>query len=212
MAGTLSGDGVVLIGRSSSHFTRVARIFAEELGVPYEFQVVTDLLALAPAGFGGNPALRVPMLKTGSGDWFGSIGICRELARCAARELRVVWPEQLRTPLLSNAQELVLQAMATEVELIVAGLNAAPTPHLTKRRAGLEASVGWLNDHVDAVLAMMPERDLSFLETTLFCLAEHLSFREVLAMAPFERLAGFARIFAQRPAARATPFAFDVAG
>lgn len=211
MAGTSDGDDVILIGRSSSHFTRVARVFAAELGVRYEFQVVPDLLATVPAGFGGNPALRVPMLRTGAGEWFGTIGICRELARRATHQLRVVWPEQLLTPLLSNAQELVLQAMATEVELIVAGLGAAPTPHLTKRRASLEASVGWLNEHVDEVVAALPERDLSFLETTLFCLAEHLSFREVLATAPFPRLLAFSRHFAQRPAARATPFAFDVA-
>jgi hypothetical protein len=121
-----------------------------------------------------------------------------------------VWPEQLVTPLLSNAQELVLQAMATEVELILAGPETQATPHLVKRRASLEVSVGWLNEHVDEVVAALPERELSFLETTLFCLTEHLPFRDVLATAPFRRLEAFARDFAQRPAARATPFAFDV--
>ena len=29
---------IVLVGRSSSHFTRVARIFALELGVPHSFR------------------------------------------------------------------------------------------------------------------------------------------------------------------------------
>jgi len=207
---TAAADGdVVLLGRSSSHFTRVARIFADELGVAYEFQVASDLMALERARFGGNPALRLPILKTPAGEWFGSMAICRELSRRATREVRVVWPEQLVTPLLSNAQELVLQAMATEVELIVAGRGAPATPHLIKRRASLESSVGWLNERVDEVVAALPEREASFLETTLFCLTEHLRFREVLETAPFQRLEAFARDFAQRPAARATPFAFD---
>jgi glutathione S-transferase len=209
MAGA-SDDDVVLLGRSSSHFTRVTRIFAAELGVAYQFQVASDLMATECARFGGNPALRLPVLKTAAGEWFGSMPICRELSRRATREVRVVWPEQLVTPLLSNAQELVLQAMATEVELILAGPETQATPHLVKRRASLEVSVGWLNEHVDEVVAALPERELSFLETTLFCLTEHLPFRDVLATAPFRRLEAFARDFAQRPAARATPFAFDV--
>ena len=33
----------VIIGRSSSHFTRVARIFAAEMRVDYAFRVVADL-------------------------------------------------------------------------------------------------------------------------------------------------------------------------
>jgi glutathione S-transferase len=187
----------------------VARIFAAELGVAHEFQVASDLMALERARFGGNPALRLPILKTPAGEWFGSMAICREFSRRATRQVRVVWPEQLMTPLLSNAQELVLQAMATEVELIMVGREAAATPHLIKRRASLETSVAWLNERVDGVVAALPDRELSFLETTLFCLTEHLRFREVLETAPFQRLEAFARDFAQRPAARATPFAFD---
>lgn len=202
-------SALVLVGRSSSHFTRVARLFAVELGLSYDFEVVTDLLSAAAHGFGDNPALRLPVLKTPAGHWFGSLAICRELARCATRKLIVVWPEQLVTPLLSNAQELVLQAMGTEVELIMSGRGAAPTPHLTKRRASLEASVRWLDERVDDVVASLPARDLSFLEVTLFCLAEHLAFREVLAMEPFRRLQAYAQLFGERPSARATPFVFD---
>lgn len=201
---------VTLVGRSSSHFTRVARMFAAELAVPYDFQIATELLATAPDRFGGNPALRLPVLRTQAGEWFGTLGICRELARRARREVHLVWPEQLATPLLSNAQELVLQAMATEVELIMSR-GAERTPHLAKRQASLEASVSWLNEHVDVIVAGLPARDLSFLETTLFCLGEHLEFREVLSISPYRELSAFCDELGQRDSARSTPFAFDVA-
>lgn len=200
---------MILFGRSSSHFTRVVRLFAVELGVTYQLRVVADLLATTPKGFGENPALRLPVLETPTGQWFGALAISRELARRARREVRIVWPEQLVTPLLSNAQELAVQAMSTEVELIMSGKGAAQTPHLTKRRASLEASMRWLDERVDDVVAALPDRDLSYLEVALFCLVEHLSFREVLATEPFPRLLAFARQFGERPSASATPFAFD---
>ena len=47
-------DQCTIIGRSSSHFTRVTRIFAAELGVPYTLQVVPDLLSCDAADYGGN--------------------------------------------------------------------------------------------------------------------------------------------------------------
>lgn len=201
---------LALVGRSSSHFTRVARIFAAELGVAHDFEVVSDLMASSPDRFGGNPALRLPVLRTPEGEWFGTLNICRELARRSSQARRIVWPEQLLTPLLANAQELVLQAMATEIELIMSGLErAAPTPHLAKRRASLEASVKWLDQHVAQIVLGLPARDLSFLETTLFCFTQHLSFRQVLSTAPFHHLTTFCQAFAQRPAAQATPFVFD---
>src|SRR5690554_2468986 len=43
----------VIFGRSSSHFTRVTRIFAEELDVPYSLEVVRDLLSTDANDYGG---------------------------------------------------------------------------------------------------------------------------------------------------------------
>jgi glutathione S-transferase len=199
-----------IVGRSSSHFTRVARIFALELAVEHAFEPVHDLRGLAAGNYGGNPALRMPVLKAGDDTWFGALNICRALARASAQPLRVVWPEQLTAPLLANAQELTVQAMGTAVDLIMSKDAAAPgSDFVGKRRASLENSVRWLDDRVDAVLAALPPRDLSYLEVTLFCLARHLAFREVLATAPFARLNAFCDIFEQRSSARATPFMFD---
>jgi glutathione S-transferase len=199
-----------LVGRSSSHFTRVVRLFALELGVTHGFEIVHDLGSLSARDYAANPSLRVPILKDSERVWFGALNICRELARASTAQVRIVWPEQLETPLLANAQELTVQAMASEVEVIMSGDATAPnTPFANKRRASLESSVRWLNEHVDAVLAALPERDLSYLEATLFCLTEHLAFRQVLSTEPFERLSAFCAGFAERASARATPFLFD---
>ncbi|HYP86756.1 MAG TPA: glutathione S-transferase N-terminal domain-containing protein, partial [Polyangiaceae bacterium] len=154
-----------IVGRSSSHFTRTVRIFALELGVAHSFQVARNLSSLAAADFGDNPALRLPILKDESGVWFGALNICRQLARASSAPGRIVWPEQLTTPLLANAQELTVQAMASAVDLIMSRDSVAPTSSfVAKRRASLESSVSWLDQHVDAVLAALPERDSSYLE------------------------------------------------
>src|SRR3954447_1075322 len=111
---------LTLVGRSSSHHTRIARIFAVELAVDCTLEVVRDLMSLDPADYAGNPALKLPNLRSDEGVWFGALPICRELARRSRGTVSVTWPEQLTGPLLANAQELTSQAMATEVGLILA--------------------------------------------------------------------------------------------
>ncbi|HEX2871408.1 MAG TPA: glutathione S-transferase N-terminal domain-containing protein [Polyangiaceae bacterium] len=201
-----------IVGRSSSSFTRVARIFAEELGVPYRLQVVPDLKSLEVDDYGGNPALKVPSLRSGDTTWFGALSICRELARISARSSRIVWPEELAQPLLANAQELVLHAMSTEVGLIMSGTGeqAPDSPHRVKLTQSLINSLSWLDANVGAALAALPaERDLSYLEVTLFCLVTHLDFRKVLPTAPHLELSAFRRVFGARPAALSTEYRFD---
>lgn len=223
--GSSSGSSLVLVGRSSSHFTRVARIFAAELDVPVELQVTRDLLSLDAADYGDNPALKIPTLRTPEGVWFGALNICRELARRAPHKRNIVWPEALTTPLLSNAQELTLHAMATEVNLVLAGARAPqgtsggqsaisdpPPAHVTKMRTSLLGTVEWLERSASAVLAALPpERDLSFLEVCLFCLVRHLEFRGVLSTEPFASLRAFSDQFETRASAQQTPFVFDAA-
>jgi glutathione S-transferase len=203
---------LTLVGRSSSHFTRVTRMFAAELDVSYELRVVPDLRSLSAADYAGNPALRLPILKSPRGDWFGALNICRELARLSERTPSVVWPEQLDQPLLANAQELTLQAMATEVSLIMAqasGLEPNATA-LDKQRTSLANLTVWLDEHVDAVVAALPRsRDLSFLEVALFCYATHLEFRAVLPLADYPRLHGFCGTYGERASAQSTLYRFD---
>jgi glutathione S-transferase len=202
----------VIIGRSSSHFTRIARIFAAELGVDYTFQVVRDLMSSNPEDYGGNPALRIPVLRTPQGNWFGALNISRELWRRSSSRPRVVWPEDLDKPLLANAQELALQSMAAEVSLIMdkaAGVSETST-HDAKLRKGLLNMMAWLEENVSAALAALPpQRDLSYLEVTLFCLVTHLEFREVLPTASYSELNRFRQQFETRASAQATTFRFD---
>ena len=203
---------MVVYGRSSSHFTRIPRIFAAELQVDYEFGPIPDLMSTDPDDYGGHPALKMPTLHTDEGIWFGSLPICRELAACSELDLDIVWPEDLQRPVAANAQELVLTAMSGEVGLIMGKASgvAADNSHQTKLRASLLGAMEWLElNAVRAIATLAPERDLSFLEVSLFCLIEHVEFREVLSLDPYPELRAFARHFGARSSAKATGFKFD---
>jgi glutathione S-transferase len=211
MSGAPKSSDLVLFGRSSSSFTRIARIYAAELGVPYEFRIVPDLMSLDAADYGGNPALRLPVLQTAEGIWFGASSICRVLSRRAPSGRLLVWPENLERPLSANAQELTLVALSTEVSVIMAQLAGADAGgNIDKLRRSLESTLSWLDEQIDPVLAALPsERHLSFLEVTAFCLVTHLSFRRILAITPYPQLVAFSERFGERASAQATPYRFD---
>lgn len=202
----------VIFGRSSSHFTRVTRIFAEELRAPYSLEVVRDLLSTNADDYGGNPALKVPVLTTGDSTLFGALNICRELARQSTRGARIVWPEDLASPLLANAQELIAHAMSAEVGLIMHKVvggegNARDQQKLLQ---GLLNSLTWLERHIEEVVRQLPaNRDVSYLEVTLHCLIEHLEFRNVLKIDRYTALRAFVGAFGQRESAKRTPYVFD---
>lgn len=201
-----------LHGRSSSHFTRIARIFAAEADVAIEFVPICDLMSANPDDYGGHPALKMPTLLTETGIWYGSLPICRELVACSELSLDIVWPEDLTRPVAANAQELVLTAMATEVGLIMGQASGVATgnTHQAKMRASLLGAMQWLELNADrALTTLAPERDLSFLEVSLFCLLEHLPFRAVLAFDAYPQLQAFALRFGARSSAKATGFTFD---
>jgi glutathione S-transferase len=202
---------VRIVGRSSSHFTRVVRIFAEELAVPCELQVVPSLLSTDASSYGANPGLRLPNLIVPNGPpVFGCLGGCRALAELSGRTLRIVWPEDLTSRLARNAHELTLQCMATEVSLIMLGTSGDAQSYAEKLGVALEGMLEWLNEHVDEVVNVLPPRDLCFFEISLFCLVEHLPFRGVRSLEPYARLCRFRDRFAERPSAVATRFRFDV--
>lgn len=204
---------LTLIGRSSSTFTRVTRIFAAELGLRPDFEIVRNIQSLDAQDYGGNPALKVPSLRTPDGTWFGALNICRELVRFAERPLRVVWPEALEHPLLANTQEMILQAMSTEVGLIMSRVGDQPTGtfHQVKMTESLTRSLAWLDANLGVALGTLPpERDLSYLEVTLFCLFAHLDFRQIVATAPYPKLVEFKSDFGARASCQLTEYKFDV--
>lgn len=200
-----------LYGRTSSHFTRVARIVALELGVPVALHVVRDLRSTDVADYGGNPALKVPSLVTPEGSWFGALNVCRELYRRSDRTRRVVWPEHHEAALLANAQELVQHAMSAEVALLMSRFSEQPEGrHEAKLRRGLDNCLAWLERHAAEARELLPgDRDLSFFEVTLYCLMTHLEFRQVAPTEGYPRLNAFCVEFAARPAVAATAFAMD---
>ncbi|MFO0624759.1 MAG: glutathione S-transferase domain-containing protein [Polyangiales bacterium] len=206
---------VQLIGRSGSHFTRVAAMFAAELGVDLARVVVRDLTALDAGAYGGNPALKLPTLVVQGAPLFGTENICRRLVALAGRrgDPRVLLPEHLDDDLHRNAQEMVWHAMAAQVQLVV-GVRFAKLPTdnvlFEKGRLGLLGALGWLDANVDAAMATLPEdRALSLLEVSLFCLIEHVAFRPMVPTDRFTRLRRFAEAYGARDSARGTPYRLD---
>lgn len=199
---------LTLVGRSSSHFTRTAQLFARELNVPYQLRPVLDLTALEQRNYADNPALRVPILVDEQGPLYGSENICRELVRRSGRAAQVVMRGDVSARLVANAEELILTAMSAEVSLITAKTaGAAVTPKLLR---GIENSLSYLEQHLDGVLQALPaERRLSFVEVTLFCLVRHLPFRDIMSVDPWPRLLAFCERFGERDSARSTEYRFD---
>lgn len=201
-----------LVGRSSSHFTRVARIFALELGVPHEFRPVLDITSLDVGDYAGNPALKLPIFVDERGPLFGTENICRELVRRSGKGAAVTMRGDVGDRVVANAEELTLHVMAAEVSLImakVAGGEGAVPPKVSR---GIEHSLRYLDESVDAVLAALPQgRAFSFVEVALFCVVTHLPFRQVMDVTPWARLGEFCRRFGARESARNTEYRFDAA-
>lgn len=207
-------EPVRLFGRSSSHYTRVAAIFALELGVPVVRETVADLASLEAARYGDNPALKIPTLRVGSSLLVGTENICRRLAELAPPpRRRVVWPEQLAADVARCAQELVWHGMATQVNVVLAtllGKLPPQNPFVEKLRTSLTGTLEWLDQHLASALAELPEgRDLSLLEVTLHCLVDHFTLRPTVDLGPYGRLRAFAEHFGARPSAELTPYRFD---
>lgn len=203
-----------LVGRSSSHFTRLARLFAEELGVACTFTPLHDLASRDPSDYAGNPALKLPVLVLPDGPVFGAENICRTLAALAPSPRRIVWTEHLPDLRARNAQELIWHGMGAQVQLIF-GMQVARLPaesiYFAKAADGFRNALAWLDANLEAVLRGLPPRELSVLEASLFCLIEHLVFRDTLPVAGYRHLVAFADAFRERPAAQRTAYAFDVA-
>jgi glutathione S-transferase len=203
---------VQINGRSSSHFTRMTLIFAHELGLPFELVPIHDMTAVAPEVYAHNPALKLPTLRRGGSLVFGAENICRTLVDLAEAKPRIVWPEELRTDAARNAQELVWHAMAAQVQLIFGTLAAklpADNLYFAKGRQGFEGALRWLDDNLARVLAGFPApRDLSLFEVALFCLVDHIAFRDTLPLQPYPSLVRFTEDFASRPSAQRTQYRF----
>src|SRR5262245_25064892 len=148
-----------IVGRSSSLFTRLPLIFADELAVTCEMVPIYDMTALGPEVYAGNPALKLPILRANGTVLFGALNICRALAERASKPVRIVWPEELRDDLSRNAQELVWHGMAAQVQLTmgtIVGKLPAENVFFVKTRAGLEGALQWLDANLTKALRALP--------------------------------------------------------
>jgi glutathione S-transferase len=203
---------LALVGRSSSHFTRIVRIFAHELGVPYTFRPVFDITSLDAAAYADNPALKVPILVDGGGPLFGTENICRELLRRSGRASNVVMRGDVSDRVVANAEELTLHAMSSETSLIMAKMAGDARLAPPKASQSIANSLRHLDEHVDALLAALPrDRAFSFVEVALFCAVTHLPFRQVMDVTPWARLVDFSKRFGERESAQITEYRFDAA-
>ena len=207
---------IEIIGRQSSHYTRQVRLLAHELGVDYVLQPIHDLMSEDPATFAGNPALKLPALRQGDSVVWGSLNACRWLARQADNGVvRVFWPEQAATPLAMNAHEVLAHAMAAQVEVVFHEIVSKRPPDAAsrKRRASLLGCLAWLDAHLPEIHAQWsPSKgapEIAIFDLGLFCLLEHLPFRNPIDLSPMPRLTAFADDFRTRPSAQATPYRFD---
>ena len=206
-------DTIELVGRSSSHFTRVVRIFALELAVPHTFRPLFDLTSLDATSYAQNPALKIPILVDEQGPLFGAENICRELVRRATSHgTSVVMRGDVSARVVANAEELTLHAMSSGVSVIMAKGAAGEQPAPPKVLKSLDNTLRYLDESLDDVLAALPQtRTLSFFEVALFCVVTHLPFRRIMDVTPFKRLGKLCESFGERASAVATPYRFDVA-
>jgi glutathione S-transferase len=183
-------------------------MFALELGVEHDFQIVFDIMSADARDYADNPALKVPVLVDEQGPLFGTENICRALALRSGRGGRVVLRGETAARVVANAEELVLHVMGAEVSLIMAKLSGTPAPEKVVR--GIEKSLDWLDQNLDSVRAALPaSRIVSFVEVALFCFVRHLPFRELMTVERWRTLAAFADELGTLASARATEFRFD---
>jgi glutathione S-transferase len=204
---------IQIVGRRGSHFTRMVRMVAHEVDVKYELVPIYDMRQLEAGAYADNPALKLPILRRGDASLFGALNICRTLAELVGATAQIEWPEDRSDDLARNAQELVWHAMAAQVQLIVGtviGKLPADNIYFVKTRTGLEGSLRWLDANLAKVLATRrADPRLSIFEVSMFCLIEHVRWRETAAIDRCARLTAWASDYATRPSALATVYEAD---
>lgn len=201
-----------IVGRRSSHYTRLVRLLAHELDVPYALRPIHDLLSEDPAVYAGNPALKLPAARLGETTVWGSLNACRLVAAAANDgETRVFWPEQTRSALLMNAHEVLAHVMAAQVEVVFHEIVSRRPQDATsrKRRASLMLCLAWLDGHLYEIHGALPADRIALFDLGLYALLEHLPFRNPIDLSPMPNLVDFVAAFGERASAQATPYVFD---
>jgi len=157
-----------------SHFSRKVRIVLRELGLACEESYVPDLLSANPEDFGGNPILRVPVLRDGEHWVIESDQIVRHLL-----EAYDAGSDRLSFFSMSSSQRNALSIlsaiMGAEVELILSkrsGLaDRSGELYFRRYREVIGHGLSWLERHASTV---WPEAEFSYLDVALICMWDHL--------------------------------------
>ena len=169
----------VLYLTPQSHFSRKVRIVLRELSVACQESFVPNLLSSDPADFGGNPILRVPVLRDGS-TW-------------------VIESDQIVRHLLENYDRgndrfsfFSMNAAQRNTLSILSAIMGAEVELLLSRRSGLGSEAGGLYfgryrsvighglEWIEANGAeAWPAAEFSYLDIVLVCMWDHLRYNRL---------------------------------
>src|SRR5262245_14544310 len=170
--------GRVLYLTPLSHFSRKVRIVLRELGLDCEESYVPNLLSADPSDFGGNPILRVPVLRDGAQWVVESDQIVRYLLETYDRGNDRFAFFSMSTD-QRNALSIVSAVMGADVELLLSrrsGLgDQAGGLYFSRYREVIDRGLAWLEGNAATI---WPAVELSYLDIALLCMWDHLRYNK----------------------------------
>ena len=157
-----------------SHFSRKVRVVLEEMRLECDFSYAPNLLSEDPADFGGNPILRVPVLKDGTNWVVESDNIVRYLldtydpGNDRFSFLHMTVPQR-------NALAFITAVMGAEVELTLSrrsGIRPGEgEAYFHRYREVIHNCLQWLETEGRST---WPDTEFSYLDIALICMWDHL--------------------------------------
>lgn len=185
-----------LHGTIPSHFTRKVRVVLQELGLPFEFQVIQpeDLGKIGVENFGHNPLHQIPVLEDGGKRIIESDIICEYLLGTygKAGDGLALFPSgdeiehKIRLSVMNGG-------MAAGVKLIRAKRSGIgwDYPFFRQEQASITAALEWLDQDLRGQTAYHGAK-LTLLDISLLCFAEWVVFRELIpSLAPHKNIEKF---------------------
>jgi glutathione S-transferase len=195
---------LTLVGTPLSHFTRKVRILLHELAIPFDFELVRNLLEVDATRYGQNPLMRVPTLIDGDVWLIESDHIARYIVATRAPQD----PLNVLTPTAADLNRLAVMngIMAHDVTLILAargGLtDVMAHTYFQKLARAITSGLAWLDRELDR------EREsFDYVDVVTICMWEHLEHYGIVpGIESFQRIAERVARFSQRDSvARTTP-------
>jgi len=176
---TADAAGRVLYLTPLSHFSRKVRIVLQEIGLACEESYVPNLLSTNPAEFGGNPILRVPVLRDGPHWVIESDQIVRYLLEAYDHGNDRFAFFSMSTA-QRNALSIVSAIMGAEVELILSKRSGLVEPvgglYFQRYRNVIGHGLAWLERNAAMI---WPEVEFSYLDIALLCMWDHLRYNRL---------------------------------